>query len=308
MKNFVRFTVITSLIILFVFLFKPTQMAVSNQPVNLTTNSWPNIVIPSKLSFSGESVPLENFDVRESLEMELLAVANWHSRTFLLLKRANRWFPLIERILKQHNIPDDFKYLAVAESGLINDISPAGARGVWQFMESTAIEFGLEVNENVDERYHLEKSTEAASKYLERAYEKFGSWSLVAASYNMGSAALDRIMKAQGEGNYYDLLLNQETGKYVYRILAIKLILENPMNYGYYLKPSDLHPILEYDVISVDTSVADLALFAKAQQTNYKILKYYNPWLRQTDLKNKSNKTYLLHIPKPNGRANVYEN
>jgi len=307
MKNIVRFTVIFSLIIIFVFMFKPTQKAVSNQQVSISTNSWPNIVIPKEMVFAGESVPLENFDVRESLEMEILAVANWHSRTFLLLKRANRWFPLIERILKQQNLPDDFKYLAVAESGLINDISPAGARGIWQFMESTAIEYGLEVNENVDERYHLEKSTEAAGKYLKRAYEKFGSWALVAASYNMGSTALDRVLKAQGESNYYDLLLNQETGRYLYRILAIKLILESPNNYGYYLQPSDLHPPLEYNILSVDSSVSDLAIFAKAQQTNYKMLKYFNPWLRQTDLKNQNKKTYLIHVPKPNGRTNVYE-
>ncbi|MCK5536342.1 MAG: lytic transglycosylase domain-containing protein, partial [Bacteroidales bacterium] len=182
MKHFVGITITILIAITFSFSFLQSVPGNDKTSMKLDANSWPNVVMPENLNFVDERVPLEYFDVKEALDRELLAVANWHSRTFLLIKRANRWFPMIERILKKNNIPEDFKYLAVAESGLINDVSPVGARGVWQFMEKTAIEYGLEVNKNVDERYHLEKATEAACRYLQKSYDKFGSWALVAAS------------------------------------------------------------------------------------------------------------------------------
>ena len=306
MKHFVGITITILIAITFSFSFLQSVPGNDKTSMKLDANSWPNVVMPENLNFVDERVPLEYFDVKEALDRELLAVANWHSRTFLLIKRANRWFPMIERILKKNNIPEDFKYLAVAESGLINDVSPVGARGVWQFMEKTAIEYGLEVNKNVDERYHLEKATEAACRYLQKSYDKFGSWALVAASYNMGSSALKRRMLAQRQDDYWNLALNTETGRYLYRILAIKLILENPIDYGYKLKPSDLYPIIETRVVSIDSSITNYADFAISQKSTYKMLKYFNPWLRLRGLENPQKKKYLILFPKENARKPVY--
>lgn len=252
---------------------------------------------PMKIDFAGEEVPTFMDDVYERLDRELVTNTNYHSNTILVLKRANKAFPIIEPILKNHGIPDDFKYLAVIESSLINVVSPAGARGVWQFMPSTAKEKGLEVTDEVDERYHLEKSTEAACLYLKDAKEKFGSWTLAAASYNGGMNGVQRQLELQGVTSYYDVLLNEETSRYVFRILALKEIMSNSAEYGFKLPKEGLYKKVQVKKIEVDSSIADFASFAKSQGINYKILKIHNPWLRDKKLDNPNKKKYIIEIP-----------
>ncbi|HEU0136267.1 MAG TPA: lytic transglycosylase domain-containing protein, partial [Flavobacterium sp.] len=236
-------------------------------------------------------------DVKERFDRELLVNANLHASTLLIIKRANRAFPVIEPILKKYNIPDDFKYLAVIESGLVNAVSSAGARGIWQFMPATAKEKGMEVSEEVDERYHLEKSTEAACKYLLESKAKFGNWTLAAAAYNGGNAGVGRQIEMQKVNNYYDVLLTEETARYVFRILALKEIMKNPELFGFKLEPSELYENLPTRKIEVRTSIPNLADYALAQGINYKILKIHNPWLREKQLTNPSGKTYVIEIP-----------
>jgi hypothetical protein len=264
------------------------------------------VVIPDELEFAGERTPLENFDVRESLDRELLINTYWQSHTMLLIKRSNRYFPLIEKILEKNGIPEDFKYLPVAESDLMNLVSPAKAVGFWQFRKATAIEMGLEVNDQVDERYHLEKSTEAACRFLRHSYELYGSWTMAAASYNLGRTGLNRQIGRQDERYYYDLLLNDETGRYIYRLLALKLIMENPGDYGFKYKESELYPLIPTYEVTVDTPVEDFAEFAGRYDINYKVLKIFNPWLRDNKLDNASGKTYYLSIPRKGFREYAY--
>ena len=252
---------------------------------------------PTQIDFAGENTPLNIADVRERLDRELLVNANLDATTRIIIKRANRAFPVIEPILAKYGVPDDFKYLAVIESGLVNAVSPAGARGVWQFMPATGKEYALEINDNVDERYHLEKSTEAACKYLLKAKEKFGSWTLAAASYNGGVAGVNNQITFQGVGNYYDLLLTEETSRYVFRILALKEIMQNQQRYGFNLLESELYPVIPTKTVEVTTSIPDLAIWAKEQGINYKILKIHNPWLRDRSLENKNGKKYIIEIP-----------
>lgn len=253
--------------------------------------------IPEGVNFAGERIPIENYDIRESLDNEMLANAFWHSQMMRFLKRANRYFPIIEPILGKNNIPNDFKYLAVAESALTNAVSSAKATGFWQFLPKTAKEYGLEVNSEIDERYHLEKSTQAACDYLNKSYKKFGSWTLVAASYNMGSSRLSRSIKSQKVDNYFDLFLNSETSRYVFRIVAIKTIMENPVKYGYNLRQKDLYQTIPINIIELDSAVVDFNDWALEQGVNYKILKNLNPWLRKPYLKNINKKTYKVKIP-----------
>ncbi len=262
--------------------------------------------IPDSVRFVGEAVPLENFDVRESLDKELHKISYWHSETILQIKRAKRYFPLIEKILKQHNIPEDFKYLAVNESGLSNVVSPAGAAGFWQIMKKTGKSYGLEINNEIDERYHLEKATEVACKFLQDAYRKYNNWALVAASYNYGQGNLDKQLKKQQANSYYDLLLNEETARYVYRIIAFKLIMENPQNYGFKFRKKDLYQPVPFNEILIDTSISNFADFAKDHNTNYKILKFFNPWLRDSFLSNKNKKEYIIKIPLEGSRSKNY--
>ena len=252
---------------------------------------------PEKVNFCEEEAPLNILDVKERLDRELVTNANLHGSTILILKRANRVFPIIEPILAKNGIPDDFKYLAVIESALINASSPAGAKGVWQFMPETAREKGMEVNDNVDERYNLVKSTEAACQYLLVAKAKLGSWTLAAASYNGGMAGVTKQIEIQKQTNFYDLLLIEETHRYVFRILALKEIMKNPANYGFNLQTEKLYPALETKKIEVDSTITDLVSFATKQGINYKTLKLYNPWLRDRKLDNKLNKKYELEIP-----------
>lgn len=252
---------------------------------------------PSDVDFAGEKTPLQISDVRERFDRELLVNANLHSSTILILKRANRAFPIIEPILKQYGVPDDFKYLAVIESALTNAVSPSGAKGVWQFMPDTAKEKGMEVNDIVDERYHLVKSTEAACKYLLAAKQKFGNWTLAAASYNGGMTGVNNKIAEQKVTDYYDLLLTDETSRYVFRILALKEIMKNPALYGFQLSPNELYEIIPTKKIEVDSTIVDLADFAKTQGINYKILKIHNPWMRDKKLSNPLKKKYEIEIP-----------
>ncbi len=252
---------------------------------------------PSAMDFCGEKTPLHVSDVKERFDRELIVNSNLHASTLIILKRANREFPIIEPILKKYGVPDDFKYLAVAESALINATSSAGAKGFWQFMPATAKEYGMEVTDEVDERYHLIKSTEAACQYLVNAKNKMGSWTLAAASYNGGLAGVNRQITSQGETNYYDLLLTEETHRYVFRILALKEIMQNPVLYGYTFRPDELYNGIPTKKVEVDSSIPDLAAFAKEQGINYKILKVHNPWLRDKKLTNSSKKKYVIEIP-----------
>jgi membrane-bound lytic murein transglycosylase D len=252
---------------------------------------------PTEIDFAGEKAPLQLSDVRERLDRELLVNANLDASTLLIIKRANRAFPIIEPILKRNGIPDDFKYLAVIESGLVNVVSPAGARGVWQFMPDTGKERGLEINDVVDERYHLAKSTEAACKYLKSAYAKFGSWTLAAASYNGGFGGVNKQITFQGVDSYYDLLLTDETARYVFRILALKEIMQHPTLYNFTVQPAELYPLIPVKNVPVTASVPDLAVFAKEQGINYKILKIHNPWMRDRKLDVAAGKSYIVEIP-----------
>jgi len=254
--------------------------------------------MPNYLEFAGEKIPTENFEVYERMEREFLSNTYWHSATILAIKRANRWFPLIEPILKKNNIPDDFKYLAVAESNLENVISPAGATGFWQFMKPAGEKYGLEINSLVDERYDVEKSAEAACKYLRDSYDMFGSWIVAAASYNMGQDGVKNQRERQKVKNYFNLVLNSETSRFVARIVSLKYILQNPEKYGFDIKSEDKYKPIEYSEVTLDSSVADLADYAKSLGINYFILKMYNPWLRDNYLSNKTKTAYTIKLPK----------
>lgn len=253
--------------------------------------------IPQSISLCGEPVPLDAFGVRESLDRELVVNAYHHSSTILYLKRANRWFPVIEPILEEEGIPADMKYLAVIESGLAQVVSPAGASGFWQFMKRTAPAYGLEVNGEVDERYHVAASTRAACAYLREAYERFGSWSLAAASYNMGMAGVSRELEEQGVTTYWDLHLNAETARYVYRLLAIKEVFEDPARFGFDLADEALYPPFEVREVEVSQTIPNLAEFAREQGTNLKALKALNPWLTDDFLPISAGNSYRIALP-----------
>jgi len=259
--------------------------------------------VPTEVWFADEKVPIEFFDVYESLDRELIINTYRHSSTILYVKRAKRYFPIIEPILQANGIPDDFKYLCVAESGLDHAISPAGATGFWQFMKTTGREYNLEVNNYIDERYNIIKTTSAACNYLNNAYKKFGNWTLAAVSYNMGMAGLQRRLDQQKVDNYWDLYLTPEPARYVYRIVALKIVMSNPELYGFNIPTEDLyHPINYYPII-VDTTINNLQEFALKFGINYKLLKIFNPWIRDTMLMNRSGKEYTLIIPDTTARV-----
>jgi len=256
-----------------------------------------SLPMPENLDFAGETVPLSDPDVYERMDRELLVNTYWQSNALLLMKRANKYFPVIEPILKEEGIPEDFKYLAVIESGLTQAVSPARAVGFWQILEGTGKEYGLEINDNVDERYNVEKSTRVAADYLKKAKARFGSWTLAAASYNAGQYGVDKQLDRQKVNDYYDLLLGEETGRYVFRILALKEIMTNPEKYGFSFTESDLYEFIPVKKVRVDTVVKDFPDFAEQFGINYKILKVHNPWLRDDHLKNASRKEYFIDIP-----------
>lgn len=248
--------------------------------------------------FADERVPLENPDIWERFDKELLKNTYWQSNSLLLHKRAHKYFPIIEPILEEYQVPNDLKYLALIESGLENVVSPAGATGFWQIMKATGLEYGLEINNEVDERYHLEKSTRLACEFFLDAKKKFGNWTLSAAAYNMGRTGLQKQINRQKAYSYYDLLLNQETSRYVFRILAVKEIIENPKQYGFQLREKDLYQYVPSYKVQLDTAVEHWADFASHHEINYKLLKIHNPWLRQNYLKNSKQKKYEIQIPR----------
>lgn len=256
------------------------------------------IPAPEEATFAGEKVPLEYFDVNEFLSRELTSISYGHGIMVQTMRLANRYFPIIEPILEEQGVPDDFKYLCVAESNLQNVISPARAVGYWQFLEGTGKEFGLEINKEVDERYHIEKATVAACKYFKRAYAKYGNWTLAAASYNVGMAHIDGQIKRQKTESYYDMSLNTETSRYVYRAVAYKEIMTKPQLYGFNIAKEDLYKPLKYEEVEVKTNIASIADFAEKHGTNYKMVKVFNPWLRDGILTNAAKKTYTIKIPK----------
>lgn len=252
---------------------------------------------PTEIDFAGENTPLNIIDVKERLDRELTINANLHASTTLILKKANRYFPIIEPILAKYNVPDDFKYLAVIESGLSNVVSPSGAKGFWQIMPDTAKERGMEVNDYVDERYHLEKATKIACNYLLDSKAKLGTWTLAAAAYNAGMTGVSRRMEEQQVASFYDLGLPEETARYIFRILALKEIMKNPSKYGFTIFQSDLYSQIPAKKVEIDSTINNLASFAIKQGINYKILKLHNPWLRDKKLPNPNKKIYEIEIP-----------
>ncbi|SCX96289.1 Transglycosylase SLT domain-containing protein [Nonlabens sp. Hel1_33_55] len=296
-----------SIAILSIVTISAIQMADnSNEQEESTQDTEPTLVpgytihslpMPENLTFAGEAVPLDDPDIQERFDNELLSNVYFQSNAVKLIKKSKKYFPIIEPILKENGIPDDFKYLAVAESALTNAVSPAGARGFWQLMPATARELGMEVNDNVDERYDMVKSTVAATQYLKDSKKNFGTWTLAAAAYNAGNAGVNREQNRQESEEYYDLLLNQETARYVFRILALKEILEKPTAYGFDVDSAHLYTNVPVKKLKVDYEIDDLVAFAKANNISYKVLKIHNPWLRETKLNNKSGKTYYISIP-----------
>jgi hypothetical protein len=256
-----------------------------------------SLVLPDKAEFAGEEAPLGLYYVREGLDRELMVNTYWHSSTLLMLKKSNRYFHIIIPILKKNNIPEDFKYLALIESGLSNVQSQAGAAGFWQFIPATAKNFGLEITDQIDERYHVEKATEAACKLLRGSYNKFGSWTLAAAAYNVGEGRISKELERQKSNNYYDLYLPEETMRYVYRIIALKLLYEHPTEYGYFIRKKDLYPPIPTYNLLIDSTIANLPVFAKNMNINYRLLKDFNPWLRSDKLVNPNKKQYNLTLP-----------
>ncbi|MDG2193540.1 MAG: lytic transglycosylase domain-containing protein [Polaribacter sp.] len=296
-KNSRTFALLSLLLLTFIFI-----NAISTSKIKTPKNTSEKyeikaLKLPPYLNLAGERIPLERADIKERMDRELLVNTYWQSNGLLLIKRAHKYFPVIEPLLKKYGIPDDFKYLAVAESGLQNNFSPAGAAGFWQFLKSSGREYGLEINKNVDERYHIEKATKVAAEYLIKSKKRFGSWTLAAAAYNAGNARISRSLKTQQVASFYDVLLNAETSRYVFRIVALKEVLSNPEKYGFLYDQEDLYVHQEYRTVKVDTVIQNIASFAKHFDTNYKELKIHNPWLRQNKLNNKSRRMYEIKIP-----------
>ncbi len=256
-----------------------------------------DIDLPKKLSFAGEQVPMDLFYVNEQLERELLVNSYLHANTLLLLKRTTRWLPTIDSILKANGVPSDFKYLAMIESNLTNAVSPSKAVGFWQFLQTTGQEYGLEITDEIDMRYNVELETEAACRYFKNAYSKFGSWTLAAAAFNAGSGKISRTINEQKVTSYYDMLLPQETERYVFRILALKLITENPEKYGFEISSHLKYKPYQYKTLTVSESIPDMTEFAFGQGTNYRMLKYFNPWLRSNTLTIAEGDSYTIKIP-----------
>jgi len=253
---------------------------------------------PSKADFAGEKMPLDLVYVKECLDREIMINTFMHASTIMMFKRSSRWFPVIEPILKLYKIPDDFKFLALAESNFYNAVSPSKAEGFWQFLKSTAILYGLEVNEEVDERYNVARSTEAACRYFLEAYAKYGNWTLVAASFNRGQDGLTDALENQKARNFYDLYLNEETSRYIYRIVALKEIYNHPVKYGLYLRASDFYPVIPTYTMEIDTPIHDIPAFALKNKVSVRIFRDFNPWLRRYSLPNKLKKTYQIVLPK----------
>ncbi len=258
------------------------------------------VSVQGELFFAGERVPLEDPDVRERLERELQLNTYWQSNTLMAMKMANRYFDLLDKILNENGVPSDFKYLPLIESSFRNDVSPAGAVGFWQFVEGTAKNYHLEVNNEVDERYNIEKSTEAACKFLKNSKEQLGSWTLAAASYNLGLPSMNQRVKDQKTSNFYEMYFNPETSRYIFRMLAMKIIFSNPKQAGFEVKPEELYQPYKYKVVEVDTGVLNIADFAAQYGLKYKHIKILNTWLREAKLTNKEHRKYQVKILETN--------
>lgn len=267
-------------------------------PVEARPSTVKPFELPKEMNIAGEALPLDRLDVQESLDREILVNSYWQSNNLLMLKRSDKWFPVIEPILEKQGIPDDFKYLALIESGLQDIVSPAGAAGPWQIMKTTGRESGLIVNSEVDERYHMEKATLTACKYLKEAHDRFGNWTLAAASYNMGMAGTQRRLDEQKVSSYYDLRLNSETARYVFRIAAVKHIHEHLSEYGYVYHPTEGYELPDFDTVEVSGSVENWVDWSKSHGITYKELRLYNPWIRSSNLTNSSNNTYSILVAK----------
>lgn len=295
-------TLLSAGFLITVFVSADDQHAVAPSFEDSTFSAAP-WALPENVTFAGEEMPLQNFDTRESLDRELNATAYRHGSTLLTIKRAGRYFPEIEKILRENGIPDDFKYLACAESDLSNVISPAGATGFWQIMEGTGKEMGMAINKEVDERYNIEQSTLFACRYFKKAYERYGSWTMAAASYNNGLSGLDEQMEIQKEANYYDLLLNDETARYIFRITALKLVMSEPSRYGFEIAPEEAYKPVPYTEVKIDSAVTSFEQFSRHFDTNYKMLKFLNPWLRKPFLTNSNGKEYIIRVPASDARV-----
>ena len=290
-------SILSFLIVTVVFINAISTTQIKIQKNTSDTYKIKALKLSPDLNLAGERVPLEKHDIRERMDRELLVNTYWQSNGLLLLKRANKYFPILEPLLKKYGLPDDFKYLAVAESALIDETSSAGAAGMWHFMKKTGREYGLEINRNVDERYNIEKSTKVAAEYLIKAKERLGSWTLAAAAYNAGNYGVAKRLETQKVTSYYDVLLPDETERYVFRIIALKEVLSNPKAYGFIFDQNDLYTLPKTRTVKVDTVITNIANFAKKFGTNYKELKLHNPWLRENKLNNASRKMYEIKIP-----------
>lgn len=278
-----------------------------NDSSNQLKNTFIPPELPSSIVFASEKIPLQSLDIKEGLDRELVVNNFWHSNTFFYFKRANRWFPIMKEILEEEGIPTDFLYLAVIESGLTQATSPSGAKGFWQFMPSTATDYDLEVNQNVDERMHIAKSTRAACKYLKKAYDKLGSWVLAAAGYNRGVNGISRAIESQQVDNFFDLRLNEETSRYVYRIIALKMIMENPEDYGFYFTESNLYPPYKTKSVEVTQTIPDLVAWSLEQDITLKTLTLLNPWIKGTSLVVSRNKSYEILLPENTEQLSPYK-
>ncbi len=303
-QNINAYTIVLTIAMTFI-LFASFRQTEDKSPVIFNTDNNDNILpqvirsvnVNKAYAFANEDVPMDNFDAVERLDRELSVNSYWHSSTLLNIKNAGRYFPVIEPILAAYGVPDDFKYLAVSESNLRNVTSPAGAKGIWQFVKSTGQYYGLEINGEVDERYHIEKATAAACRYLKDYYEDFGSWTLAAAAYNMGGPRVKKLLVEQRASTYYDLNVNPETSRYIFRILAMKEIMKTPNDFGFYIEESELYKPFEYKIIEVVESVPSWGAFAEEQGISYRMLKVYNPWLISGELTCSGKKVYKIKVP-----------
>ena len=298
MNKFLRIISLISIVIVTILFFNGMNKDGVSSVVNTHKNyKIKALKLPANLNLAGERVPVEIPDVKERMERELLVNTYWQSNGLLLIKRVNKYFPILEPLLKKYGLPDDFKFLALAESGFTDETSTVGAAGIWHFMKTTGKEYGLEINKNVDERYHIEKSTKVAAEYLKNSKERFNSWTLAAAAYNAGNYGVARRLEAQQVTNYYDAKMADETERYIFRILALKEIINNPEKYGFVFDESDLYSSEKTTTIKVDSAITNITAFANRFGMNYKEFKIHNPWLREHHLNNKSRKVYDITIP-----------
>ena len=297
MNKFLRIISLISITIVTILFFNGMNKDGVSSVVNTHKNyKIKALKLPANLDLAGERVPIEIPDVKERMERELLVNTYWQSNGLLLIKRVHKYFPILEPLLKKYGLPDDFKFLALAESGFTDETSTVGAAGIWHFMKKTGKEYGLEINKNVDERYHIEKSTKVAAEYLKNSKERFKSWTLAAAAYNAGNYGVARRLEAQQVTNYYDAKMADETERYIFRILALKEIINNPEKYGFVFDESDLYSSEKTTIIKVDSAITNITAFANRFGMNYKEFKIHNPWLREHHLNNKSRKEYDIKI------------